>query len=89
MIQARERKYLQKKSFFYSVKDMMGGTLEEKKETPLDEKLEVEEWMSKPVDDMNEEERVKFKEYEVKKQKLEEEKDKIRKNLESELKKLN
>lgn len=45
----------------------MGGTLEEKKETPLDEKLEVEEWMSKPMDDMNEEERVKFKEFEVKK----------------------
>jgi hypothetical protein len=31
-----------------AIKDMMGGTLEEKKETPLDEKLEVEEWMSKP-----------------------------------------
>jgi len=26
-----------------SIKDMMGGTLEEKKETPLDEKLEEEE----------------------------------------------
>jgi hypothetical protein len=36
---------------------------------------------------MNEEERMKFKEYEIKKQKLEEEKDKIRKNLEVELKK--
>jgi hypothetical protein len=31
-----------------AIKDMMGGTLDEKKETPLDEKLEVEEWMSKP-----------------------------------------
>ena len=31
-----------------AVKDMMSGTLEEKKETPLDEKLEVEEWMKKP-----------------------------------------
>jgi len=31
-----------------AIKDMMGGTLDEKKETPLDEKLEVEEWMNKP-----------------------------------------
>lgn len=46
---------------------MMGGTLEEKKETPLDEKLEEEEWMKKPFEEMNEEERMKIKEYEVKK----------------------
>lgn len=31
-----------------AIKDMMGGTLDEKKETPLDEKLETEEWMTKP-----------------------------------------
>ena len=31
-----------------AIKDMMGGTLDEKKETPLDEKLEVEDWMNKP-----------------------------------------
>ena len=31
-----------------ALKQMMGGTLEEKKETPLDEKLEKEEWMNKP-----------------------------------------
>lgn len=37
---------------------------------------------------MTEDERVKMKEFEVKKQRLEEEKEKIRKNLESELKKL-
>jgi hypothetical protein len=71
-----------------AIKDMMGGTLEEKKETPLDEKLEVEDWMNKPVDEMTEEERSRLKEFEVKKQRLEEEKEKIRKNLESELKKL-
>ena len=71
-----------------AVKDMMGGTLEEKKETPLDEKLEEEEWMKKPFEDMNEEERIKLKEFEVKKARLEEEKEKIRKNLENELKKL-
>lgn len=46
---------------------MMGGTLEEKKETPLDEQLIVEEWMSKPIDEMSEEERIRFKEFEVKK----------------------
>lgn len=50
-----------------AVKDMMGGTLEEKKETPLDEKLEVEEWMKKNPDDMTEEERMKLKEFEVRK----------------------
>lgn len=72
-----------------AVKDMMAGTLEEKKETPLDEKLEVEDWMKKSPDDMTEEERMKMKEFEVRKQKLEEEKEKIRKNLEAELKKLN
>ena len=44
--------------------------------------------MSKPVEEMNEEERVRFKEYEVKKQKLDEEKEKIRKNFENELRKL-
>ena len=71
-----------------AIKDMMGGTLEEKKETPLDEKLEVEEWMSKPIDEMTEDERTKMKEFEVKKARLEEEKEKIRKNLENELKKL-
>ena len=67
---------------------MMGGTLEEKKENPLEKGIEEEEWMKKPIDDMNEEERIKFKEYEVKKENLEEEKEKIRKNFENELKKL-
>ena len=71
-----------------AVKQMMGGTLEEKKENPLDEGLEREEWMTKPSDEMTEEERLKLKEFEVKRQRLEEEKEKIRKNLENELKKL-
>jgi len=66
----------------------MNGTIEEKKENPLEQGLEVEEWMSKPAEEMNEEERVRLKEYEVKKQRLEEEKEKIRKNLENELKKI-
>jgi len=71
-----------------AIKDMMNGTIEEKKENPLEQGLEVEEWMSKPPEEMNEEERVRLKEYEVKKQRLEEEKEKIRKNLENELKKI-
>jgi hypothetical protein len=50
-----------------AIKDMMGGTLEEKKETPLDEKLDLEEWMSKAPEEMTEEERFKLKEFEVKK----------------------
>ena len=49
-----------------AIKDMMNGTLEEKKETPLDEKLEIEEWMTKPLDEMTEEERSRLKEFEVK-----------------------
>ena len=49
-----------------AIKDMMNGTLEEKKETPLDEKLEIEEWMTKPLDEMSEEERSRLKEFEVK-----------------------
>mmetsp|Transcript_8770 Transcript_8770/g.7740 ORF Transcript_8770/g.7740 Transcript_8770/m.7740 type:complete len:328 (-) Transcript_8770:444-1427(-) len=67
---------------------MMNGTLEEKKDTPLDEVLEREEWMNKDLDDMTEEERMKLREFEQKEQKLKEEKEKIRKNLELERKKL-
>ena len=32
-----------------AIKDMMNGTLEEKKENLLEEILEREEWMDKPV----------------------------------------
>jgi hypothetical protein len=46
---------------------MMNNTLEEKKETPLDEIMAKEEWMDKPQEEMTEEERVKLKEYETKK----------------------
>jgi hypothetical protein len=44
--------------------------------------------MNKPLDDMTEEERMKLREFEAKEQKLKEEKEKIKKNLELELKKL-
>lgn len=65
--EARLRALMADDSGVRAVKDMMGGTLEEKKETPLDEKLEVEEWMKKSPDDMTEEERMKLKEFEVRK----------------------
>lgn len=44
--------------------------------------------MNKPIEDMNEEEKLKMREYEFREQKLNEEKEKMRKNLENELKKL-
>ena len=44
--------------------------------------------MNKPIEDMTEEERMKFREFEIKEQKFNEEKEKIRKNLELELRKL-
>ena len=71
------------------VKQMMGGTLEEKKENLMGEQMEREEWMDKPVDDMSEEERLKLREFEINLQKFNEAKEKLKKNLENELKKLN
>lgn len=46
-----------------ALKQMMNATLEEKKENPLTEQLQREEWMDKPRDQMNEEERVKFDDF--------------------------
>jgi len=71
-----------------SVKQMMGGTLEEKKETPLTEELVREEWMNKPLEEMEDEERIKFSEFEAKEALVKEEREKIKKNLEIELRKL-
>lgn len=68
---------------------MMNGTLEVKKENLLAETLEKEDWMNKPVEEMNDDEKIRFREYELKEQKQNEEKEKLRKNLENELKKLN
>jgi hypothetical protein len=68
---------------------MMNGTIEEKKETPLSEVLVREDWMNTvALDDMTEDQRMKLREFEAKDAKLKEEKEKIRKNLELELKKL-
>jgi hypothetical protein len=71
-----------------ALKDMMNGTLEVKKENILAETLVREDWMSKPAEEMNDDEKIKLREYEIKEQKQNEEKEKIRKNLENELKKL-
>lgn len=60
---------------------MMSGTLEEKKESVLEVVIEREKWMDKPIDDMSEDEKMKLKEYEVKKQKAEEEKERTIKKL--------
>lgn len=68
---------------------MMNGTLEVKKENLLAETLEKEDWMNKPIEEMNDDEKIRFREYELKEQKQNEEKEKLRKNLENELKKLN
>ena len=49
------------------IKMMMGGTLEMKKNKGImQETLEREEWMNKPIEDMNEEEKQKLKEFEQK-----------------------
>ena len=45
--------------------------------------------MDKPVDDLTEEERLKLREYEINLAKFNETKEKLKKNLENELKKLN
>lgn len=70
-----------------ALKQMMNNTLEEKKENPLTEELQREEWMEKPRDQMTEEERAKFDEFLALEAKLNEEKEKIKKSLEQELRK--
>jgi hypothetical protein len=69
---------------------MMGGTLEVKKDTfsLLTEQLVREEWMDLPMDEMTEDQKYKLKEFEEKEKKFNEERDRIRKLLENELKKL-
>ncbi len=64
---------------------MMGGTLAEKKETPLSENLVREEWMDKPVEELDDDQRAKLREFELKDQRLREEREKITKNLKNEL----
>lgn len=57
------------------LKVMMGGILEMKKEKNIMQlELVREEWMNKPIQDMSEDEKLKFKEQEAKEKELEEEK---------------
>ena len=71
------------------IKLMLGGTLEIKKNKGLmQETLEREEWMNKPIEDMSEEEKLKLKEFEQKEKELQEEKEKKRKAWDQELRKL-
>ncbi|KAJ1563371.1 Cilia- and flagella-associated protein 43, partial [Nowakowskiella sp. JEL0078] len=64
---------------------MMGGRLEDRSEQEDKEELVKPDWMSKPKEELNEEERKQIKEFE---KKLAEEQEKYKKALETELKKL-
>ena len=68
--------------------DMMGGKLDDR--TEQDEKVELvkPEWMSKPKEDMSDDERKLLKEFEKKMAIYKEEQEKARKALETELRKL-
>ncbi|KAM5321874.1 cilia- and flagella-associated protein 43 isoform 2-T2 [Glossophaga mutica] len=68
--------------------DMMGGVLEVRKEDILRMVIPQPAFMAKPDAVWTEEERKQFREYEKKVKDLNEEKDKYRKSLETELKKL-
>ncbi|XP_054585197.1 cilia- and flagella-associated protein 43 [Eptesicus fuscus] len=68
--------------------DMMGGVLEVKKEDILRMVIPQPAFMAKPDAIWTEEERKQFKDYEKKVKELNEERDKYRKSLEAELKKL-
>lgn len=69
------------------LKSMMGGTeLNLKKDqNMIQTELVREEWMNKPYDEMNDEEKLKFKEFEIKEKEF---KEKQRKAWEQELKKI-
>ena len=77
-----------KDSITRALKQMMDGTLEEKKENKLEKILEREEWMEKPREKMTEEERNQYDEFVEKELALKEEKARIRKVLLQEMKKL-
>ncbi|XP_014306754.2 cilia- and flagella-associated protein 43-like, partial [Myotis lucifugus] len=68
--------------------DMMGGVLEVKKEDILRMVIPQPAFMAKPDAIWTEEERKQFKDYEKKVRELNEERDKYRKSLEAELRKL-
>lgn len=71
------------------IKIMLGGTLELKKNKGImEETLEREEWMDKPIEDMSEEEKLKLKEFQQKEKELQDEKEKKIKAWKQELRKL-
>ncbi|XP_053439138.1 cilia- and flagella-associated protein 43 [Nycticebus coucang] len=71
-----------------ALKDMMGGVLEVKREDILRMSIPQPPFMAKPDAMWTEEEKKQFKEYEKKVKELNEERDKYRKSVEAELKKL-
>jgi WD40 repeat protein len=73
-----------------ALQQMMGGAPGAKKDTysALQENLVREDWMDLPAEDLNDEQRNALKEFEEKDKKLNEEKKRIRKILEGELRKL-
>eukprot|EP00002_Diphylleia_rotans_P030276 TRINITY_DN620_c0_g1_i6.p1 TRINITY_DN620_c0_g1~~TRINITY_DN620_c0_g1_i6.p1 ORF type:complete len:1590 (-),score=396.80 TRINITY_DN620_c0_g1_i6:241-5010(-) len=71
-----------------ALKIMMGGKLDKRDEESLDEEIVRPEWMSKPAEEMTEEEVKELKEFEQKLATAKEEREKRKKALETELKKL-
>ncbi|KAJ3398855.1 Cilia- and flagella-associated protein 43 [Chytriomyces hyalinus] len=67
---------------------MMGGKLDDRSEETEKEELIRPDWMNKPREEMNEEERKQVKEFEKKVATMKEEQEKYKKALETELKKL-
>lgn len=66
----------------------MGGRLDAKAQQPLEEELVRPSWMDKPEAEMSEEEIKELRAFEKKMEIIKEEKEKTRKALETELKKL-
>ncbi|XP_063303391.1 cilia- and flagella-associated protein 43 [Pelobates fuscus] len=71
-----------------ALNDMMGGVLEVKKEDILRMDIPQPAFLSKSEEDWNEDEKKQFKEYDKKCKELNEEKEKYRKLLEAEMKKI-
>jgi len=75
--------------FERALDDFMWGTLEVKKEDiNLREEYPKEDWMNMPPEDMDDNQKKEFKEWQAAKAKFDEEADKYRRALEAELKKL-
>merc|ERR1712070_4825 len=74
--------------FDRALQDMMGGTLEVKKdEINLREEMEREPWMDLPEEEMSEDQKKALKDWLVRKQKFDEDREKHRRALEAEMKK--